>query len=921
MAGAISADTFIDRLLDSRKGSLVGRQVRGNVSLRGRMIDTSLRALNVTFWGEVDFSDCRFERSLDLAGCSFAKTLSLRNSHVGGSLDLSGIRVRTQSSATGTALPQTVSLDLRGMRIGGDFDLSRATIESGTSPKRSADRGGVLATGIRVGGRTELRGLRTDNFVRFSGSQFDDEFTFGNDRETSARDGTAAIGRELKLDNCRFGGNILLEGGTIGTALELWASQCDGVFFVRPSPKGKTFADGFAPCTVLGTAIFGGIRFKYIDIEGLTVRDSFNIFAAEIGQFRIHFGQSIMSTTLGRLELDDCRISGSLLIPALHVSGSFVGAKAIGARIRGLQVGGSVSVWSHLATFNTNHGGKWPLAPEADELRAVVNGDLEITGCTIGGELDLTNLLCSGRIHLDDTMVTRDVLMRSPLTARDLLDRVGLKLSAAARSTERSDRAAAREKRLELIRRARDAEEISEQNAQDRIRSLGDEPTVMPRPDLHTAAVALSMNNLSCANDVDLTGLVLVETEPNRIGAHAALVDPMPGHVDAQNVTVGRALRLFEECIECDLCESPERRGDGIVAPGAINLSGATLGKLVMSRHSFEPTGPDDRAADVGVVLAGAIIDEVTIADLSRASRKSLNLPRPIDLRDVRVSQWNIFDRKDPLIARHLTYLSLADTDDRFRRRTWLSLERSLRDQGHSGDADFIYRAMERRDEREGWRDARSGRWRVLGVPYFILKWIFFRKPFDVLIGYGTRPLRLLTLIVLFWLAALPFYREGRNFEPSLEMLAAEEGSFASSAAKPVAGSPPSDWPPIAGLMYSLRHHVPVIALAPRDEWALRSTGQTCSGRYVWWSAVERHIIPVYSALSIAEPVGVAESATAGRDSAVSLDRLAYSEDCKGYVLPGAPENWGLLATILNFIAWPFVLAFAINRFLRIGRD
>ena len=907
----ISAEKFIEWLLDGAIGTISSVEVLGNVSLRGQKIENSFRALDVTFWGEVDFSDCRFERSLDLSGCSFAKTLNLRNSHVGGSLDLNGIRVRTEGSVTGSFLLETISLDLRGMQIGGDLDLSSATIECGTSPRNMEKRGSIIADGIRVAGRTEMLGIKTDNSVRFSGSQFSSDFTFGDGDDKTARDSTGVVKNNLQLDNCHFADNLIFNGGSVRQDLNLWASHCEGVCFIRPRPKGQTIEDGFVPFSVFGAANLANIRFSYLDIEGLAVGEALKIFAAEIGQLKVALGNSMIATKIGRFELGSTNIDGDLLLPALHVDGGFVGGKTQGARLSGLKIGGSMSFWSHLAAIDTKNGQKWSHAPETTEIRAIVNGDLEVIGCAIGGELDLTNVLCAGRVVLDDTSVKRNVWMRSALTGQDLLRRAGLDVSETARQE------LAREVGNHTQKASKREEELGE-TADDQAEPQNLEPCevldIAPRPHLSTIAVALSMNNFSCDNDVDLTGLILADHEPYRIGTRATLLKPEVGHINAENLTVGRTLRLFEECRDGDLCPHPDRNGEGSVVPGAVNLSGANLGAFVISSYSFQPENPDLRAAESGVVLAGATVDEITIADLSCSSAHTLKLPRPMDLRDIKVGQWNIFDRKEPLLARHLTYLSLAHTDDQFRRRTWLSFERLLRDQGHSADADFIYRAMERRDELQSWQDLGNGQFPLFGLLYFSLKWLLFRKSFDLLIGYGTKPLRLLTFIVILWGLILPFYRASANFEPSLEILGAEVTSYQPPNSKPVAEVSPANWHWIDGLIFSLRYHIPVIALSPRDEWVLRDTGPTCTGTYFWW--LDNRDASHYSRLGAIErsPATIASEKKTYPEGEKAHDGNA----CYGFNLPGAPENWALLAMIINFVAWPFILAFALNRFLRI---
>lgn len=898
MAEVINAETFIERLTNRNRGALLGRQVRGNVSLRGQRFETSLRALDVTFWGEVDLSDCRFERSLDLAGCKFAKTLTLQHSHVGGSLDLSRIRVRTEGSATASALPGTVSLDLRGVRVGGDLSLMRTEVDYGTSANNSAERGGIQAGGIQIGGQTDLRGIKTDSSVDLSGGRFVGDVRFGLDDVLDRRDSGAYVGGKLEFQNCRFESNLALIGGEIGSDLNLWASQCDGVVFLRAAALGTTYKEGFSSLSVHGTANLANVHYAYLDIEGLTVTDSLSIFASDIGQLRMYRGQSQIPTTVGRLEIEDTRFSGGCDLSGVHVNGSFLGAKTQGASLRRLKVGGSVNFWVPFAGFDTDSGDRRPNSNDADKNQVIVNGDLQISGCTIGSTLDLTNVLCFGRIHLDDTRVTGDVEMRSTLTGRELLGRAELIVSTAERDAAHARKVTDHARQRERIEMAEAAGEITAAEGETAQAELGPSPQPAQRPQLRTLAVALSMNNLTCDNDVDLTGLEITLPDPDRIGSPRTLSIPSAGHIDAQNVTIGRTLRLFEGCEDGDLCPKVTQRGEGVLVPGAIDLSGAAIGELKMSRHSFSSALSSDRARDVGVVLSGATIDEISIEDLSRASRRELDLPRPIDLRDIQVGQWNIYDRKRPLLSRHLTYKSLANTDDTFRRRTWLALERALRDQGHSTDADRLYIDMERRDEAESWRDARRG----AAAPFMLLltglKWLIFRKPFDGFLGYGTKPLRLLTCIVVLWLLALPFYQEPSNFEPSLEMLGAEVTSFRPEEIKPLAEMPPVEWNGVSGVLYSLRHHVPVIALTARDEWTLRDTGKTCTGTY-WWLRNSQGIQPN-------------DTVASSRDS---------TPICEGMVLPGAPENWGTLATILNFIAWPFVLAFAINRFLRIGRD
>ncbi len=840
--GDLTPERFLDHFRHGRTDEIEGRSVRGNVSLYGETITRAVRALDVTFWGEVDFSECRFERSVDLSGCHFAKTLSFRNTQVGGSLLLDKCLVRTESSAAARHLTETRSIDLSGLRVENDLSLDHLTVEFGRTATTDPELRGMLhAANMHVGGRFDMKNIWFDGSLDMSGGRFTGDVTIATQKETSTEENLAVIRGWLQARNCRFEGNIILNGVQIGLDANFWSSICDGIFFARTVYQ----KDDEIPTRIGGDLNLAVTRIAYFDAEALHVAKRLTAFAATFGQFRLSMSKkAVAPSRFGQLVLVGNSFDGDLTLGSLVVTGDHMSAQHRGVRIQHCSIGGSLGFWGF--TAHLDHEGQQRIDPAIgpDDLGAVIHGDLSIVGCRIGGELDLTNLTATGRIVLDDTKITRDVHLRSVATARSDLERAGVELGCP-----------------------KDAGRLV------------------------TRAQALSMTNLVCSNEVDLTGLRLIEDDYPDVRDRAGLDKPRQGQVDARGCEIRKALRLFRAFDDRRLCpEGDPCPGSHAEIPGALNLADAKLGELILTHKGFEPDDPARRPAEVGLVLANAVIDEFELAEVVTTDGH-LQLPKPMDLRDVTVNHWQILPpgEENRGLLRHQAFLDLIDTDPVFRRQTFIAIEQDLRNRGFRQDADAIYRKMVEREYEEQLRNRRMhARQSLFGR---IFGWIgdwTMRRPlqgmFSLLLGYGTDPLRLLAVILAFWAAMLPMFLTGDNFEPSLAMLGAEATRYPLGEA-PEADKPPADWSTLSGIAASLRYHLPVVALTVRDEWDPRETGATCYGSFGQAPA----------------------SASPG--------------PCGWITLPFSPEDLALLIAILNWIAWPFVLAFAINRFLRVDRN
>lgn len=866
MSGYLTPEEFISHFLAGNTEAIEGREVRGNVALYGRVVPIAVRALDVTFWGDVDMSECRFERSLDLSGCHFAKSVSFRNTHVGGTLDLSEVLVRTQATATGTLLDDIYSIDLTGIRVENDLLLTGLTVQYGTAPAKARRNGDLVATGMRIRGQTDLTGIKTDGSVDLAGSHFEGNVVVAALDMPDTRDHSCIVGGHLMATNCVFQGNLALSGVTIQGDLQLWSSRIDGVFFCRPAASSGSQETTIGDFPVIGGDLhLGTAQISYLDFESCAVKGSFMAFAARFGRVNLHFGATVRPCVFGQFIFEGCHVEGDLRLMALSVTGRDKTGRGRGASIKGTEVGGALLCWAPSALMNLDEDRRIDPDRGPESLRPLIHGDLKIIGCTVTGELDLTNVHVTGRIVLDDSSVGRDLSLRSVATAMHDLRRFDTQLT-------------------------------------------GPEHQHL----LATRAKALSMTNLVCQNDVDLTGLVL-QDDPDDPDEPDPLTDPHPdpGFLDARGCEVRKALRLFKPLSE-PLAAGDAGAGGFARVPGAIDLSSSRLGSLILSFNSFEPhiKKPNGSAREAGLILAAARIDEFSLPVKVVEKRRSgsfrtvarLKIPKPIDMRDIEVAQWDIYDSDcdNKGLSRRAAFESLVEADEGYRRSTFLSVERALRNRGHDSDADYIYRLMKRRgaqiditDRKE--RATGSLRRKILS-PFANGGTRMFDGLFRFFLGYGTRPGSLAWAIVILWLVALPIFEEKANLQPSLALLGTESGRFEPDRVARE-GEAPQDWSTTAAVGMSLQFHLPVVALAPRDDWNLRQEGATC---------YNPRNIPLLGWLldRIAKPRAAPSAA----------------ESCAGWRLPLPPQIFGVLISILNWIAWPLLLAFAIRRLLVVDR-
>lgn len=820
----LSADDFVAAIEKGDAAGVEGRTVRGPVLLRGRTIECSVRALYVTFEGEVDFSDSAVEGSFDLTGCTFAKTLSLRSCSIDGPLVLSDVSIKNLPSMTGRRMPGVPALELSGASIKGDLDLQLVRVS-----------GSIEAAGIQIEGNLIAVGSDVESIFDFHNSDIAGDVQIGSlfhwSDEVSQLIALGHFSGGIRGDNSRIRGAVRLVAPQVVGAVELWGCRLESSLLASNGVHERR--EGQEP-RIVRTVIEGDLNLVasvirgHVELRGTSIRGQLLMASCDTGNVNLSplrhsgLGAEVEPTSVGRMIVFGARIRGTVDLTMVRVTGAVSEGGLRGLLIRDSQITRGITLWGL-------QGSEMAAAIEPSECRANVLGDLEVRGCTLGAELVFTNVVIDGAIRLNDSRITGDVGFRSRASLLDDLSTPAWLRSFLARTDG----------------------------------------------DVQARADSLDLTMMRCENDLDLTGLTLGPGSPRAEPA---------GWIQAQRAEVSGEIRLYRRT-ELD----SRRVEDFTTVPGRADFSDVKASSFVVSAHSFdqESAGPED-VARCGLSLSSAKLGELKVFSVPRQRRSLLDLlrsrppyrfPVPVDLGDVSVGIWSV---GDPAASRIQRFKALLDCDKRFRRTTYIAIEQSLRNSGHESDAVSIYRAMMVAARRQEWRDASRGWLAPFRWVRLALTGLFLNQPYRHLMGFGTRPLRLLAVIGLLWLAMMPAYGVRQNFEPTLQKLA----SFSrSSAGTPHLRPEAVHWTGSTGFFASVAYHLPILGARARDEWQLRDAGRMC-----WGSSTS--------------------------DGAIEAE--ATDVDCPGSTLPWwTPEDWGIVMTAVNWALWPLVLTFTVRKLLR----
>jgi cytoskeletal protein CcmA (bactofilin family) len=425
-----------------------------------------------------------------------------------------------------------------------------------------------------------------------------------------------------------------------------------------------------------------------------------------------------------------------------------------------------------------------------------IEGGMNLSGAHVRERIDLTGLACTGALELRDSHIGTCLRAWSPRTL--LKDQDSLLSRPETPAGQKSALVAALDELKDHLRPSAGPE--------------GGPAPRLPRP-AHVARWDLERARID--GEADLTGLVL------------------DGDLAAEGLQVGGAFLLADGS---DVADAYARVG------GQARLIDSRVGRLAVSGLSFLGDGWSS-----ALILNGSTIGTLQIHPA--ADGDSL-YPNPLGLENIKVSHWRL-DGDPADVGRHAhdprsrrtgsaeTFERLLMNDRRISVPTYHGVIQTLSDNGRDRDSRRLYRHMRRRALK-----AEGG-------------YNLFYRLYDLMLGFGTAPLRVGLLILAVTLVSALLIT---SHDPNLERRAMLKGQRAWAAQPPCS--------PVQKAVVTLRMIAPIQSGDVKGDCRLKDSGET-------------------------------ELRAMGRNISTT------------------PAEFGELVKILGFLLWPPFLAFLLRRAFR----
>lgn len=890
------------------------------ITIRDVQFEGSLLLGGARFKRSLRLEDCKVERLVltdaRIEGSLFCRNLrcrseSLATSEEDVSLDASGIRIDGRAELSGLEADRRV--DLSGMRVEGNLALDRAQMPQ------------LWLDDAQIGGNLSLFGAtldpkrlpaerRRDPHLAFRahGLSVEDEADLLHLRATADLDLTGlTVGADLFLAGTRIepypglkSADLILRRASLGGNLDFHWQRA------TRTPERPSEAEGDEPwsCIIGGDLYADPVSVKsYADLRGLHCRNAW-FHHCEIGQ---GIGGEFVATPKGILRL---RVAGDLSLHAAKVHGSvsIAGADVEKdlildfARLDGsfqsrcrvdpkaarvsTRVAGMISLSALEAKQVEFEGGRIgrifgitgtfgrlrllpgvvsvdPAKPEQGcQLEPCRVGELllqsvevrhwvTLTGLYIDGELarkgarletTLQMLRCGGSVEFWKPEDHLSYYEGDEIKWADGREPVPTDLSTHFRGD--LDLRGLRAEGNVCLANADVTGAIRMSDArvgQDLILSTVRAPkTGEPHP---TRCARLSIEMLECGGDVDLSEIHVKQATAK--GGR----DPWPADVCARGATVRGELSLVrsrDHDYRTSLNEDLSKERIEARIEGKLDLATSEIRHLKISGESF--LGDHESA--------GISFERSTIQRFQVVSP----FPHWVDTTNMNVARWDVGQGKseEERQADLITFLNTS-VKPRFRRATYLAVERTLRNEGHDDRADEIYRLMHETAIEKDWKE---GKWRVW---WRILGWT---------VSWGTRPWKPLVygIVPLFVLSLLVFTPESH--------IVARTNYLEVDATMSPGDGPRElgfDWGVDDAIWLALRFQIPIITIEARDYWEPARQGM---------------VIPIPRQLRRA------------------------ANPWTGIPLGLSPEGFAYILYLLHYALWPLLIYGISSKLIR-GRD
>lgn len=713
----------------------------------------------------------------------------------------------------------------------GQFVLNGARIK-GSVLAHGCEVSNLSMTGAKIEGRVLLRA----SFVRQE----------SNRRPRPVAHWPVALD-DLDMRGLIVGATLTLEGVELRGSLSLVEARIDGMIYIGPASIDQDAPDvlelpkgGRRPALELRTRIGRQVEMavlrcpSHVRFEGVVVGQWLSLINAETGPFVIDpallrqgppglpegLRWEVVPSQLGGIAIFASEIKGWLYLRLVQVLGHPMQRWQRGIRLDTTVVHGDFMLWQ--AAFARDLARRTSLVEMPDALvqfieslptwqySAAVIGDLTLRRCELRADCSLSLTKVSGRIDLRDSHVFGDVMLASLRT-----------------HTEAS------EGNLGILQQLRASHDPSDWVQR-------------------TSCAGLTLGALVCDSDVFLDG----------------------ARIDVLSMVDAPAVDAHHLRVQGDFVCADHDGGDGsgsslLVENGDLNLGDADLNRCVLADTCLPRCSGK-------VQLARAKIRTFVFT-----WRGGVAAPYPqegseviFDLDGTEIGEWKLCDgRRADGVERIETdnsaalFERLIDRTGKTPVSVWTSMERYLRNRGSDGDANILYRQMKRGQARRReavstddiWHPILTGVllaalmlsglaaavyasssgpivWTLLVLLAALLWWLPWTR--DRLarhaIGYGTTVAPVICAWFVLLLVSLPVYLAPANFELSNAARASRKidpairESLSSKDARalfePRAAA--ETWSVGHAIGVAVRYHVPIIGVAPLDDWEPADTRQ-----------------------------------------------------------------------------------------------
>jgi len=721
---------------------------------------------NATFTGHVNFSEAYFARSVDLSSCTFEQNVNFSGARIDGSLWLSSATIHdgSQSGEAANLVLLTVKgqLVVEGLQTDVALDLNHAQITgplrgSSLSQRATICRGNFSLSGARLSGgavfeRAEIHGNVDLNNTEVIGNLVCSELQVGiadtlQEQPGAPKKPLGESRSQVSLIRIKVSGLVDCNGVHIAGDLNLLSADIQGGLYLGPRGGRRAEVGGdlaLHAARVAGLADLDGIRVGGdLGLDGAALTGKLTCTVVSLSVPGQDEPQQCRPEITGTVSLSNAEISRQVDFEGIQIGKSLIMMRTVikGDFICSLaEVGGSRPAEQAAAA---------PAQSESSGLAYLmgmkVSGPVNFNGVWIAGDLNLQSAdlqgglyLCTengrrtevvGRVNLNAARVACEASLDGIRVGRDLDVDAAVVAGKLSCSTAYVSSSAQGERKWQG---AEVAGSVSLSNAE--ISRQVDFEGIQIGKSLMMMRTVIKGNLLSGAFDSECR--TDIGEEANLAGLHS-------GQVTLDGARIGKDLVLSEVVIKGSLfCRAKE--GQRTKVEGQVWMRAAQVSRDVdFSGLDIVSGKVDFSGKDItsDLLLQGTSIQGVL--SFGTAPADSLKVVKKVDLQGckTREAELEFLPAKFPVNLEGFRFERLTvpgddfglflDNSQPFSKGNYVVVEKWLRDQGKTDEADQVHLSMLQRNRAEMRKRGRMSWHTALGdwllsigyrvrIPYFL---------------------------------------------------------------------------------------------------------------------------------------------------------------------------------------------------------